>query len=91
VKPPKVVHIEQPQYPPLAKKAKIEGVVVVEAIVTADGSVDKVKVISGPQPLVDAAVEAIKQWKYEPTFLNGQAVPVVLTARINFSLSDGQK
>ena len=91
VKPPKVVHIEQPQYPPLAKKAKIEGVVIVEAVVTADGSVDKVKVISGPQQLVDAAVEAIKQWKYEPTFLNGQAVPVILTARINFSLSDGQK
>jgi len=63
----------------------------VEAVVTADGTVDKVKVISGPTQLVDAAVEAIKQWKYEPTFLNGQAVPVILAARINFSLSDSQK
>jgi protein TonB len=91
VKPPKIVHIEQPHYPPTAKRARIEGVVVIEAVVTADGTVDKVKVISGPQQLVDAAVEAIKQWKYEPTFLNGQAVPVILTARIDFSLSDSQK
>ena len=63
----------------------------VEAVVTADGTVDQVKVISGPEQLVGAAVEAIKHWKYEPTFLNGQAVPVILTARINFSLSDSQK
>jgi protein TonB len=91
VKPPKVVHIEQPHYPPAAKKAGVEGVVVVEATVTADGTVEKVKVISSPPMLGDAAAEAVSHWKYEPTYLNGQAVPVILTARISFSLSDSQK
>jgi len=91
VKPPKLVHIEQPQYPPAAKKARVEGVVVVEATVTADGTVEKVKVISGPPMLGEAAAEAVSHWKYEPTYLNGQAVPVILTARISFSLSDSQK
>jgi periplasmic protein TonB len=91
VKPPKLIHVEQPAYPPAAKKAGIEGVVVVEAVVTADGSVDKVKVISGPPLLLDSATAAVAKWKYEPTFLNGQAVPVILTARINFSLANAQK
>jgi protein TonB len=91
VKPPKIVHIEQPKYPPTAKQAKIEGVVVVEATVNADGSVDKVKVISGPQLLMEAAADAVSHWKYEPTYLNGEAVPVILTARITFSLANSEK
>ncbi len=64
---------------------------IVEATVTADGTVDKVKVISGPPLLTDAAVEAVSHWKYEPTYLNGQAVPLILTARITFSLSNAEK
>ena len=64
-----------------------QGVVILEATVTAEGAVDKVKVISGPPMLTAAAVEALTHWKYEPTYLNGQAVPVILTARISFSLS----
>jgi len=91
VKEPKAVHIEQPQYPPAAKKAGVEGVVVIEATLTADGRVDKAKVISGSPLLAEAAAQAVSHWKYEPTYLNGQAVPVVLTARITFSLSNAQK
>jgi protein TonB len=91
VKPPKLIHTEQPVYPPIAKASRIEGVVVVEAVVTAEGSVDKVKVISGPAQLVDAAVAAMSKWKYEPTILNGQAISVILNARITFSLSNAQK
>jgi protein TonB len=91
VKQPKVVHIEQPQYPSAAKRAHVEGVVIVEATVTETGTVEKVKVISGPPLLTDAAAEAVSHWKYEPTYLNGQAVPVILTARITFSLSDSEK
>jgi TonB family protein len=87
VKEPKIVHIEQPKYPPEAKRANVEGVVILEATVTAQGTVDKVKAISGPPTLIEAAVEAVSHWKYEPTYLNGQAVPVILTARINFSLA----
>jgi protein TonB len=91
VKQPKVVHIEQPKYPPAAKQAHIEGVVMVEATVNTDGSVDKVKVISGPPVLTEAAADAVSHWKYEPTYLNGQAVPVILTARITFSLDNSEK
>jgi periplasmic protein TonB len=89
VKQPKIVHIEQPKYPPEAKKAGVEGVVILEATLNADGTVDKVKVISGPPMLVESATEALTHWKYEPTYLNGQAVPVILTAKITFSLSKG--
>jgi protein TonB len=88
VKEPKILHIEQPKYSPEAKRARVEGVVVLEATVTPQGSVDKVKVISGPALLVEPAVEAVSRWKYEPTYLNGQAVAVILTARITFSLSN---
>jgi protein TonB len=91
VKQPKVVHIEQPKYPPAAKKAHVEGAVMVEATVTADGTVEKVKAVSGPPILREAATDAVSKWKYEPTYLNGQAVPVILTARITFSLSDSEK
>jgi len=91
VKPPKIVHIEEPQYPPAAKRAGVTGVVVVEATLTAEGTVEQVKVISGPALLTEAAVNAVSHWKYEPTYLNGQAVPVILTARINFSLGNSEK
>ena len=91
VKEPKPIHIEQPQYPPAAKKAGVQGVVVIEATLTAEGRVDKVKVVSGSPLLTEAAAQAISRWRYEPTYLNGQAVPVVLTAKINFSLSNAQK
>jgi periplasmic protein TonB len=90
VKEPKAVHIEQPQYPPAAKKSGVQGVVVVEATVTSEGSVDKVKVVSGSPLLAEAAAQAVSHWKYEPTYLNGQAVPVILTAKITFSLSNAQ-
>jgi protein TonB len=86
VKEPKIVHIEQPKYPPEAKRANVTGVVILEATVTEQGTVEKVKVISGPPMLVGPAVEAVSKWRYEPTYLNGQAVPVILTARISFSL-----
>jgi periplasmic protein TonB len=91
VKAPKPIHIEEPIYPAAAKRAGVEGIVVVEATVTAEGAVDKVKVISGPPLLVEAAAEAVSHWRYEPTYLNGQAIPVILTARITFSRSNAQK
>jgi protein TonB len=86
VKQPKLLHMEQPKYSAEAKRARAEGVVVLEATLTPEGNVDKVKVISGPALLVQPAVDAVSRWKYEPTYLNGQAVPVILTARITFSL-----
>lgn len=91
VKQPKLVHMEQPHYPPEAKRSHIEGVVMVEATLTADGSVEQVKVISGPPELTQAAADAVSHWKYEPTYLNGKAVPVILSARITFSLANSEK
>jgi protein TonB len=87
VKQPRVLKIVEPKYPAEARRARVEGVVVIEATVTEQGSVDKVKVISGPPLLTQAAALAVQQWKYEPTYLNGQPVPVILTAKVTFQLS----
>ena len=58
----------------------------VEATVTERGDVADIKVISGPPILIPAAVKAVEEWKYEPTLINGRPVPVILTARVSFSL-----
>jgi protein TonB len=91
VREPKVVKLVEPKYPPVAIRARVEGVVILEAVVTEQGTVDRLKVISGPPLLVQAAVEAVQNWKYEPTILNGQPVPVILTAKVNFSLGNSGK
>jgi protein TonB len=90
VKQPRIIKIVEPKYPATAKTARVEGSVIIEATLTADGSVDKLKVISGPPLLIPAAVDAVQQWRYEPTYLNGQAVPVILTAKVNFSLANSR-
>ena len=77
----------QPIYPSLARQARVEGDVVVEAVIDATGSVVEAKVISGHALLMSAALEAVRQWKYEPTYLNGEAVPVRLRVTVTFQLS----
>src|SRR5207244_3707378 len=84
---PRIVKMVQPTYPPAAIKQHVEGVVVLDATLTPSGSVEKLKVISGPPALIQAAMEAVQQWHYEPTRLNGVAVPVLLTAKVTFSLN----
>lgn len=91
IREPKIVKLVQPRYPPEAVRAHIEGTVLIEATVTERGTVEKVRVISGPQELQQAAIEAVQSWKYEPTVLNGQPVPVILTAKVNFSLANAGK
>jgi periplasmic protein TonB len=90
VKQPKILHIVQPKYPGEARRGRIEGVVFIEATVTETGHVDKVKVISGHPLLAHAAAEAVQQWTYEPTYLNGQPVAVILTAKVTFQLAAGR-
>ena len=75
----------QPAYPPLAKQARIQGVVILEAIIGKDGAVTEVKVISGHPLLQQAAIDAVSQWKYKPTLLNGEPVEVVTTVTVNFA------
>jgi protein TonB len=78
----------EPQYPEAARKARMEGVVILEAIITADGNVEDVRVLKSVNPLLDAsAVRAVGQWKYKPATLNGRAVRVYLTVTVTFRLN----
>ncbi len=77
----------EPVYPPLARLARIEGVVVLQAEINKDGTVDRLELISGHPMLVSAAIDAVKQWIYKPYVLDGKAVNVDTEVVINFSLS----
>lgn len=83
---PELVYNPEPEYPKDAKKAKVQGDVKVDAIVDKDGNVVQVHAISGPSLLVDAAVRAVSQWKYQPTYLNGKPYPLELIVDVNFHL-----
>lgn len=76
-----------PVYPEAARKGQIQGVVILEAVITASGAVDEVRIVRSPSPLFDAAVEAaVRRWRYRPATLNGRAVPVLLTVTVRFGL-----
>jgi len=78
-----------PIYPPMAKQARIQGVVRLEATISPEGRVTNLKVISGHPLLVQAALDAVKQWVYKPTLLYGEAVEVITTIDVNFTLNEG--
>jgi protein TonB len=84
VKEPRVVKMVAPVFPPLASRAHVAGIVVLEAIVTTEGTVDRIRVVSGHPLLVQAAIDCVKRWQYEPTLLNGVPTPVILTAKVSF-------
>ena len=73
-----------PIYPPLAKQARIQGDVVLEAEISREGDVTNLKVVSGHPLLIDAALTAVRQWKYKPTLLNGQPVIVISHITVPF-------
>jgi TonB family protein len=75
-----------PVYPPLAKQARLQGDVVLEAVISREGDVTNLRVVSGHPLLVDAALTAARQWKYRPTLLNGQPVEVVSEVTVPFKL-----
>ncbi len=75
-----------PIYPDAAKKAKIEGAVVLSAVIDIAGNVENLRVISGPPELQQSAIDAVRQWKYKPYLLNGDPVEVLTTVNIIFSL-----
>jgi protein TonB len=79
----------KPPYPPLARQARIQGTVILEAVINRQGSVDQLRVVSGHPLLVQSAMDAVRQWKYRPTLLNGEPVEVVTTITVNFNLSGG--
>jgi TonB family protein len=84
----KLVQQPRPIYPPLAKQARISGVVKLAVVLNKDGSMQDIKVISGHPLLIPAALEAVKNWVYQPTLLNGQPVEVATQIDVNFTLSD---
>ena len=82
----RIVRKVVPIYPPLARTARISGIVRLQAIIAADGSIAELNVISGHPMLIAAAVDAVKQWRYHPTVLNGMPVPVNTQIDVNFTL-----
>jgi TonB family protein len=76
----------EPVYPESALKARVQGRVTLEVNIDEEGNVTEAKVIQGHPLLDDAAVAAVKQWKYTPTLLNGKPVPVIATVSIIFNL-----
>ena len=79
----------KPPYPPLARQARIQGMVVLQAVIGKDGTIQNLRVVSGHPMLAQAALEAVKQWRYKPYYLNGEPVDVDTTINVNFTLSGG--
>ena len=78
-----------PNYPQLAKQARIQGAVVLQAEISKEGTIQNLQLISGHPMLAPAAIEAVKQWRYKPYLLNGEPVAVETQVVVNFSLSGG--
>jgi protein TonB len=75
-----------PIYPPIAKTAHIQGTVVLHAIISKDGSIEQLEYVSGPPLLMKNAMDAVRQWRYKPTTLNGEPVEVDTTVSVVFTL-----
>jgi TonB family protein len=86
VKAPERIHYVQPAYPADAQAARITGIVIIEALIDESGHVAKAKVVRSVLGLDQAAIDAVMQWEYTPTLLNGNPVPVMMTVTVNFTL-----
>lgn len=86
IRPPHKVSGVSPRYPTIAQASRVQGVVILEAVIGEDGTVQHVRVLRSQPLLQDAAVEAVRQWRFTPTLLNGQPVPVVMTVTVAFTL-----
>jgi len=97
VHPPRISHMMegnliyrvQPTYPPLARAARIQGTVLLRAIISRNGTIENLQTISGHPMLVGAALDAVRQWRYRPYILNGDPVEVETQVTVIFSLSGG--
>jgi protein TonB len=85
--PAKTVDVS-PRYPPVAQSARIEGVVILETVIDVQGRVESARVLRSVPLLDQAALDAVRQWRFTPARLNGEAVPVVMTVTVNFTLKD---
>src|SRR6204780_3869871 len=78
-----------PNYPPLARQARIQGTVILQAEISKTGDIQNLRLIGGHPRRAPAAIEAVKQWKYKPYLLNGEPVEVETTVQVNFTLAGG--
>jgi TonB family protein len=83
----KLVYQPRPIYPPEAKAARVQGKVTLQAVIGKDGTIQKLEVLSGDALLVQSAIDAVRQWVYEPTLLNGDPVDVLTQIDVNYTLS----
>ena len=81
-----LVHRVQPNYPPLARQARIQGSVVLQAEISKDGAIENLRLMSGHPMLAPSAIEAVRQWRYKPYILNGEPVAVETQITVNFTL-----
>jgi periplasmic protein TonB len=87
IRPPaKIVNVA-PQYPALARASRVQGVVILQATIDSRGNVESATVLRSIPLLDQAALDAVRQWRFTPTLLNGMAVPVIMTVTVNFELS----
>ncbi len=84
-----LIHQVEPVYPRLARAAGVEGTVELRAVITRQGTIEKLQVLRGPPLLVKAAVDAVAEWRYRPYLLNGEPVEVDTDVTVKFSLSRG--
>ena len=78
-----------PTYPAIAKTARIQGTVVLQAEISKGGTIENLRAVSGPPMLYQSAIDAVRQWRYKPYILNGEPVEVETTIQVNFTLSGG--
>jgi protein TonB len=86
IKEPALLERVNPNYPAIARTARTEGVVVIDAVIDEHGNVVQAHAISGPGLLIAAALQAVSQWKYQPTYLNGQPVSIAMHVNVSFHL-----
>jgi len=84
-----LVHRVQPDYPTLARQVRVQGKVVLRAMISREGAIENLQVLSGHPMLIPAAVDAVRQWRYRPYVLNGAPVEVETEVTVNFILSGG--
>lgn len=82
-----LVHKVLPIYPPLARTARIQGQVVLQAVISKQGMIENLRLLTGRPMLVPAAIEAVRQWRYRPYVLNNEPVEVETQITVNFSLA----
>jgi protein TonB len=84
-----LIYRPQPAYPPMARAARVQGAVVLRAVISRSGTIENLQALSGHPLLIPAAIEAVRQWRYRPYILNGEPVEVETRVTVNFILSGG--